>query len=98
MIVYIWSRRNPYVRYTFFGLFNFQAPYLPWVLVLLAVLFNGSILGDLVGLYMGVAMGVVYLSLYITVGIAVGHVYYFLMDVFPNKPGGFVMLKTPQFM
>ena len=49
MIVYVWSRRNPYVRYTFFGLFNFQAPYLPWILVLLSILFNGSIIGDLVG-------------------------------------------------
>ena len=28
-------------------------------------------------------------------GIAVGHVYYFLEDVFPNKPGGFRILKTP---
>lgn len=79
MIVYVWSRRNPYVRYTFFGLFNFQAPYLPWILVLLSILFNGSLVGDLVG-------------------IAVGHIYYFLMDVFPNKPGGFQILKTPHFM
>ena len=37
------------MRYTFFGLFNFQAPYLPWVLVLLSVLFNGSVVGDIVG-------------------------------------------------
>ncbi len=51
MIVYIWSRRNPYVRYNFFGLFTFQAPYLPWVLVLLSILFNGSLVGDLVGEY-----------------------------------------------
>ena len=31
-------------------------------------------------------------------GIAVGHVYYFLEDVFPSKPGGFKILKTPHFM
>ncbi len=31
-------------------------------------------------------------------GIAVGHVYYFLEDVFPNKPGGFKILKTPAFL
>ena len=37
------------MRYTFFGLFNFQAPYLPWILVLLSVLFNGSVVGDIVG-------------------------------------------------
>ena len=49
MIVYIWCRRNPFVRYNFFGLFTFQAPYLPWILVLISVLFGGSILVDLVG-------------------------------------------------
>ena len=31
-------------------------------------------------------------------GIAVGHVYYFLEDVFPQKPGGFKIIKTPNFM
>ena len=31
-------------------------------------------------------------------GIAVGHVYYFLEDVFPSKPGGFKILKTPNLM
>jgi len=51
MIVYVWCRRNPYVRYNFFGLFNFQAPYLPWILVLFSVLFGGSVLVDLVGKY-----------------------------------------------
>ena len=79
MIVYVWCRRNPFVRYNFFGLFTFQAPYLPWILVLISVLFGGSVLVDLVG-------------------IAVGHAYYFLEDVFPNKPGGVHLLKTPAFM
>ena len=49
MIVYIWCRRNPYVRYNFFGLFTFQAPYLPWILVLISVLFGGSVSVDLIG-------------------------------------------------
>lgn len=49
MIVYIWCRRNPYVRYNFFGLFAFQAPYLPWILVLISVLFGGPVVVDLVG-------------------------------------------------
>ena len=95
MIVYVWSRRNPYVRYTFFGLFNFQAPYLPWILVLLSILFNGSLVGDLVGEsnYISPDIEPICWS-----GIAVGHIYYFLMDVFPNKPGGFQILKTPHFM
>lgn len=49
MIVYVWCRRNPYVRYNFFGLFTFQAPYLPWILILISVLFGGSVVVDLVG-------------------------------------------------
>lgn len=79
MLVYVWCRRNPYIRYNFFGLFTFEAPYLPWILVLISVLFGGSVLADLVG-------------------IAVGHVYYFLEDIFPLKPGGFKIIKTPHFM
>lgn len=27
----MWSRRNPFVQMSFLGLFNFTAPYLPWV-------------------------------------------------------------------
>ena len=49
MIVYIGCRRNPFVMYNFFGLFRFQAPYLPWILVLFSVLFGGSVAVDLVG-------------------------------------------------
>ncbi|CAI7993019.1 Derlin-2 [Geodia barretti] len=79
MIVYIGCRRNPFVVYNFFGLFRFQAPYLPWILVLFSVLFGGSVAVDLVG-------------------IAIGHMYYFLEDVFPNKPGGFKIIRTPAFM
>ena len=36
--------------------------------------------------------------LFLCAGIAVGHSYYFLVDVFPKKQGGFEVLKTPQFM
>ena len=31
MLVYIWAKRNPYIRMNFFGMLNFNAPYLPWV-------------------------------------------------------------------
>ena len=31
MMVYVWARRNEYVRMSFLGLFQFRAPYLPWV-------------------------------------------------------------------
>lgn len=33
MMVYIWSRRNPDVRMSFLGLFNFDAPFLAWVIL-----------------------------------------------------------------
>jgi Derlin-2/3 len=31
--VYVWSRRNTNVTMSFLGLFNFTAPYLPWVIL-----------------------------------------------------------------
>ncbi|GFR01385.1 derlin-2 [Trichonephila clavata] len=56
MLVYVWSRRNPYVRMNFFGLLNFQAPYLPWVLLAFSLLLGNSVIVDL----MGIAVGHVY--------------------------------------
>ncbi|OWR43807.1 derlin-2 [Danaus plexippus] len=53
MIVYVWSRRNKHVRMNFFGLMNFQAPYLPWVLLGFSVLLGNSISVDLVGMAIG---------------------------------------------
>jgi len=49
MLVYVWSRRNPYVRMNFFGLFTFQAPYLPWVLLGFSLLLGNSVIVDLMG-------------------------------------------------
>lgn len=56
MLVYVWSRRNLYVRMNFFGLLNFQAPYLPWVLVAFSVLLGNAVYVDL----MGIAVGHIY--------------------------------------
>jgi len=53
MLVYIWSRRNTYVRMNFFGLMNFQAPYLPWVLLGFSLLLGNSIIVDLMGIGVG---------------------------------------------
>lgn len=53
MLVYVWARRNPFVRMNFFGLLNFQAPYLPWVLLGFSVLLGNAILVDLVGILVG---------------------------------------------
>lgn len=52
MLVYIWSRRNTYVRMNFFGLMNFQAPYLPWVLLVFSLMLGNSIIVDLMGMYL----------------------------------------------
>lgn len=49
MLVYVWSRRNPYVRMNFFGLLNFQAPYLPWVLFGFSLMLGNSVVVDLMG-------------------------------------------------
>ncbi|KAM6298065.1 derlin-3-like [Aegotheles albertisi] len=53
MLVYVWSRRNPYVRMNFFGLLNFQAPFLPWVLMGFSLLLGNSIIIDLLGIAVG---------------------------------------------
>lgn len=53
MLVYVWSRRNPFVRMNFFGLLNFQAPYLPWVLLGFSVLLGNAIYVDIMGIAVG---------------------------------------------
>lgn len=53
MLVYIWSRQNEHVMMSFFGLFSFHAPYLPWVLFGFSYLLGNSILVDLVGIAVG---------------------------------------------
>ncbi|KAI9197222.1 putative Derlin-2 [Polychytrium aggregatum] len=53
VLVYVWSRRNPYARMGIFG-FNFNAPYLPWVMLGLSItLHNVWPWGDLLGLVIG---------------------------------------------
>lgn len=53
MLVYIWSRRNPLIRMNLFGLFSFQAPYLPWVLLTISVIIGGSTVVDIIGIVVG---------------------------------------------
>lgn len=53
MLVYVWSRRNPLIRMNFFGLLNFQAPYLPWVLLGFSVLLGNAVWVDLIGMAAG---------------------------------------------
>merc|ERR1719411_1966126 len=79
MLVYVWARRNPFVRMNFFGLLTFNAPYLPYVLLGFSLLLGNAVSVDLLGM-------------------AVGHTYFYLEDIFPNQPGGFKLLKTPQIL
>lgn len=53
MLVYIWSRQNEHVMMNFFGLFNFNAPYLPWVLFGFSFILGNSVLIDLLGIAVG---------------------------------------------
>lgn len=53
MLVYIWSRQNEHVLMNFFGLFNFQAPYLPWVLFGFSFILGNSVIIDLIGIAVG---------------------------------------------
>jgi len=53
MMVYVWGRRNRYVNMSFLGLFNFTAPYLPWVLLVFSMLLGSSPTIDLLGMAAG---------------------------------------------
>eukprot|EP00850_Spirogloea_muscicola_P012975 SM000086S23027 [mRNA] locus=s86:112378:114695:+ [translate_table: standard] len=53
MMVYVWGRRNPNVQMSFLGLFNFTAPFLPWVLLGFSVILGSSPVVDLLGMAAG---------------------------------------------
>lgn len=53
MMVYVWSRRNPSIRMNFLGLFNFTAPYLPWVLLGFSLVIGSQPLLDFLGIVVG---------------------------------------------
>eukprot|EP00658_Telonema_sp_P-2_P067092 TRINITY_DN5602_c0_g1_i6.p1 TRINITY_DN5602_c0_g1~~TRINITY_DN5602_c0_g1_i6.p1 ORF type:complete len:304 (+),score=95.39 TRINITY_DN5602_c0_g1_i6:128-1039(+) len=53
MMVYVWSYRHEHIQMSFLGVVNFTAPYLPWVLLVFAVLFGASPVMDLLGVLAG---------------------------------------------
>ena len=54
LLNYSWARRNPDVRMTFLGLMNFNAPYLPWVMMGFSLLISGHLpIADAVGAAIG---------------------------------------------
>ncbi|UZJ51894.1 hypothetical protein CBS101457_001214 [Exobasidium rhododendri] len=84
VLVYLWSRRNRHVRLSLFGVLVITAPYLPWALVAFSWVLSGSYKAAVGDL----------------LGIAVGHIYYFLVDIWPRevKSGGRNLLATPAFL
>lgn len=53
MMVYVWGRRHQYVNLSFLGIFNFTAPYLPWVLLAFSLMLGSSPVVDLLGMAAG---------------------------------------------
>ncbi|CAN0191227.1 unnamed protein product, partial [Discosporangium mesarthrocarpum] len=53
MMVYVWGRRNEHVRMNFLGLFQFTAPYVPWVLFASSVVIGSPVMSDVLGIAVG---------------------------------------------
>jgi len=53
MMVYVWGRRNPNARLNFLSLFDFNAPYLPWVLLGCSYIMAHNVVVDLIGIAIG---------------------------------------------
>ncbi|PRP88163.1 hypothetical protein PROFUN_03986 [Planoprotostelium fungivorum] len=53
MVVYVWGRRNPHLTLSLFGLFNFTAPYLPWVILGFGFMLGQPPALDLLGIVAG---------------------------------------------
>lgn len=49
----MWGRRHQYVNLSFLGIFNFTAPYLPWVLLAFSIMLGSSPKVDLLGMVAG---------------------------------------------
>ncbi|KAL7006274.1 hypothetical protein EMMF5_004160 [Cystobasidiomycetes sp. EMM_F5] len=70
-LVYLWSRLNPSVRLSLFGVVTITAPYLPYALVVFSWALSSSwsaVVGDLLG-------------------IAVGHFWYFFTRIWKEERG-----------
>jgi hypothetical protein len=53
MMVYVWGRRNEDVKMSFLGFFQFNAPYLPWVMLGFSILLGNGITMDIIGIAVG---------------------------------------------
>ncbi|KAG7349808.1 Der1-like family protein [Nitzschia inconspicua] len=53
MMVYVFGRRNPDVKMSFMGIFSFQAPWLPWVMLGFSILLGNGVIMDIIGIIVG---------------------------------------------
>jgi Derlin-2/3 len=54
MVIYLWARRNPAVTMNFLGVFNFPAPYMPFILLGFSFVLNGTLpKSDALGIFVG---------------------------------------------
>ena len=55
MMVYLWARDpdNYHIRMSFFGVIQFNAPYLPWVLLLFSLVLGNPVEMDILGIIVG---------------------------------------------
>jgi len=52
-VVYVWARRNPNFSMTFLYLIHFNAPWLPWVFLIIGYLLDSVIIYDALGIAVG---------------------------------------------
>ncbi|SCV74735.1 BQ2448_7764 [Microbotryum intermedium] len=88
-LVYLWSRLNPAVRLSLFGIITITAPYLPYALCL----FSWALAGGGTGWGMGAIMGD-------ALGLLTGHWWYFWTEVWKREraSGARNWLETPRIL
>ncbi|GAA5855170.1 hypothetical protein JCM9279_007577 [Rhodotorula babjevae] len=95
-LVYLWSRLNPLVRLSLFGIITITAPYLPYALCLFSWALSGGGGGG-PGSARGWGLGVIVSDL---LGIAAGHWWYFWTEIWKREraSGGRNWLETPRIL
>lgn len=95
-LVYLWSRLNPNVRLSLFGIITITAPYLPFALCLFSWALSGGTdpgSGPRQGWGLGIIMGD-------AMGLIAGHFWYFFTEVWRREraSGGVNLIKTPRIL
>ena len=91
----IFIQRNPDVHMNFLGLFNFKAPYLPFVLMGFSFFLHGEWPTGYDSIQQAQTLLIIGYSDFI--GFVVGHIYYYFDEVYPRIPlsgTGYVILLS----